>query len=80
VRVIGHEAVRNQGNALFPCGSLELQQDQVNGFLIQEQQLALDRAKCQEISLEADVVERSETAGLASEHEKHQATCVPRSG
>ena len=75
--MIGHEAVRKNCKPFIDRGAQELRMHAVDAFVCYEKLIPFERAERQEISMEANVVERLEMFRLARDHAKRLASGAP---
>jgi hypothetical protein len=77
MHMIGHETVGNYCKLFLLRSAQNLPPHHVHGASIDEERVTLIGAECQEISVEAGVVERLEAARIACERTEEQASGVP---
>jgi hypothetical protein len=80
MHVVRHEAVRNDGKRGIACTSHYLLEHKIDVFAHDEGVMPAMCAECQEMTLQAHVVERLEVSPIAGQHDRGRATPGPRSG
>ena len=66
--MVRHEAVRNYGELMFSCGARNLREEQIHDRRVNQQALPLERAECQGIPVESEIVEGLEMFGPSGAH------------